>query len=240
MNEDQVEDTQAQTPDAQATEQNSSSAPASSLTPEAIAAAVAQGMQQNAPKPQMSEEETRKAMNMWSPDEEFANSFATALTPNEDGQIDRNALKGVFGSFHSNTMKQAETFAKALVAQSQQQYKSEFAPINEYVQTQQQQQLKGGFVKAYPALKQYEQLLPMAAKQLQASGANYTTPEQLYPALAGAMEQMVKTFVPTFSMNGTQNPGNSGGTAPASLMNGGQGGGNSAPATNGKSASIWG
>ncbi len=213
------------------------------VTPESIAEAVAAGMKNAAPapqQPQMSPEEVRKHMNVWEPDDDFAGNFATAITPNEEGKIDAAGIKGVFKAMHANMMKQQETFARALVQQQTDQQQTAFAPVNDYVQTQQRQQLTNNFVEKYPTLKAYEKLIPMAAQQLQASGGNFSTPEQLFPALSSAMEQMVKQFVPTFSLNGSQNQGNPGGNAPATLLSGGQGGGNNAAPANTKSASIWG
>jgi hypothetical protein len=212
-----------------------------SLTPEAIAAAVRAGMDsgQQQQQQQLTPEEVNQRMKVWNPDAEFGSSVAQAFTPNDDGQVDPNRIAQVFQKMHAAQMAQAQTYAMAMVNKLQNEFGQTLQPLQQQYSEQQKAATQKAFMTSYPALTQYKQLLPAAASMLQQSGANYQTKEQLFPALASAMEQMIKPINPQFSL-GNANSGNQSGMTPASVMAPGHGGGSGAPANQKKSASIWG
>lgn len=229
---------EGQAPDGQQQQQFQPPAPAP-VSAESIAAAVTQGMQAAQPQPQMTQEQINEQMNVWNPNEEFAQSMVSALTPNEEGQINPAGLASVLQNMHLKQMQQAQTFARASVAQMQQQFSGDLQPLQQQYQQQQQKQSQDAFIKSYPTLKPFSSLMQAAASQLQSTGAVFSTKEQLYPALASTMEQMVKAINPAFTLNNAAPAGQQSGITPASLMAGGQAAGAPQGATSGKSSSIW-
>lgn len=209
------------------------------VTPEAIAEAVRAGMQQSQPQPQMTQEEINKQLKVWNPDTDFATNVAQAFTPNDEGQVNPENIAKVFQLMHQNQMTQAQTYAQALVQQMQQQVQQQVQPLQTHYQEQQKKQMQSEFTKNYPALKPYESLMQSAAATLQASGANFRTKEEMFPALASSMEQMIKTMNPNFTLNNAP-PQAQNNVTPASLLAGGQNNQGSQAPSNGRSASIWG
>lgn len=207
------------------------------LTPEAIAAAVQQGLQSNQPQPQLSQEEINERMRVWNPNDDFSQQFAQALMPNEEGAVNVSNLTKVLGQMHQSQMAQAQTYAQMMVEQAKQQIQEMVNPLQTAYQQQQQKAMQDEFVNKYPVLKNHAGLIQAAATQLKSTGAVFTSKEQLYPALASTMEQMIKAINPNFTLANAQ-PSQQPNVNPASVMNGSTQQTSSQPVA-GKSAAIW-
>jgi hypothetical protein len=205
-----------------------------------IADAVRRGMQQDQPPAQLTQDQINEQLKVWNPNEEFATSFAQSFAQDENGQVDPSKIMGVLQQMHSAQMQQSQTYAQALGQQMQQQFGQQIAPMQQQHAAAQKQQLRSEFTTQYPALKQFEQLIDTAGQQVQASGQSFATKEALYPAIASAMEQIIKTMNPSFTLNNAPPAGNQGGITPASLMSNNHAGAPVAPAAASGSSSIWG
>ena len=202
-----------------------------------IADAIREGFSQVVPPqqaaPQMSEEEIARALKVWQPDNKFASQFREAI-----GADDAAPLHQAILSMRDGLMQQAATYSNYLVQMQREQLMKELAPVLESVREQRRQQTVGRFLTKYPSLKPFERALPLVAKQLAESGANYAGDEgKAFESLANATAEYVKTFNPEFSLGQPATAG-SGGVKPASVSFGSGGGGGSAPARK-ASADIW-
>lgn len=210
----------------------------------AITDAIQQGfasIQQRQPQQQqqpLSEEEVKKRLKEYSYGEDYAEALIAELRAETP---DKKAIAALLNSSHQAAMQQAQTYAFYLMQHMAQQLQGQFQPAVQYATQAQKQASQDRFFKAYPALKNFEKLMPLVANQVAQSGMQFHTEEQTFQALAAAAEAHIQTLQPAFKLGAqTQQAQKQGATTPNTVSFGGQGGaGNAPPAPARASSGIW-
>lgn len=201
-----------------------------------IAQAIAQGFatlqsqQQQSQQPrQLTQEEIDQKLKVYKPTEELSKKFREALTQEHGSGALRNVLgemiQGIFG--HTNTV--ATLIGQKTLMDVQERYQG----IDEHITEQKKAAAKNAFFKKYPSLKAFEKIMPAAVAN--AGDLSGKRPEEVDRILATSAETLIKQFDPNFTISHAQTGGTN--PRPASLSNGGQGGGNSAKTS--RSSGIW-
>jgi hypothetical protein len=154
--------------------------------------------QRQVAEPQMTPEEAKKLLNVWEPDEQWyarydnLESRAEAVSEMRDGLV-----------------KQADTIAQFRMREMIDQFKAEVMPhLNTVTQTANQQR-EERFAGMYPQLKEpaLQPLIKAVAQDFVDNGKTFKTEQELFKALAGGVEAVLKVNNPDFKLETTNGGG---------------------------------
>jgi hypothetical protein len=169
----------------------------------AIAATVAQTMQQfqsqNAPQRQYTPEELAQHFQIWNPDDRFVNE----LNKLSDAEAPYEERVKLLHGMRDGIMQQAFRAAQLYVEQQMGSLKQEMAPALEYAQQQQATKLMNEFHGKYPSLKGYEELVDSITAKLSAQGFRPKSKDEAYDKVAQIAEQVLKKANPSFVLGKT-------------------------------------
>jgi|688.fasta_scaffold510373_2 hypothetical protein len=188
-----------------------------------------QGQQQQGP-PQLSQEEIDQRLKVYKPTPELSRKFRDALAQ-EHGT---GALQGVLGEMMSGIFGHTNTVAQLIGQKTLMDVDSKYQGVAEHISEQKKSAAKKAFFKSYPALEPFKDIMPAAVQR--AGDLTGKNSADVNKALASAAEGLIKQFDPNFTISHAQTGGTN--PRPASMSNGGHGGGNAPVKT--RSSSIWG
>lgn len=186
-----------------------------------------------APPKQMTEAEVAAALRVANFDDDFATRFKDAV---QDPDSDSQALVGMMHEMRDKFMDQSSTYSDLLGEQHRQEIEARYQPVMRQVEAQRNAATRDRFFTAQPTLKNFEKLMPIAAKAVASNGKAYANEREEFAAVAAEAEKLIQTVRPEFKLGQTKG----GGPNPASSMRGGGGGGggNSSRRTTGADPSI--
>lgn len=171
-----------------------------------------------APPKQMTEAEVATALRVANFDDDFATRFKDAV---QDPDSDSQALVGMMNEMRDKFMDQSSTYSDLLGEQHRQEIEAKYQPVMRQVEAQRNAATRDRFFTAQPTLKNFEKLMPIAAKAVASNGKAYANEREEFAAVAAEAEKLIQTVRPEFKLGQTKG----GGPNPASSMRGGGGGG---------------
>lgn len=207
------------------------------INPEQFAAALkAAGLNQAPAKVeqrQYTAEEAKKLLNVWEPDDAFVQKFGNLETQ-----------KSAIAEMRDNFIKQAVTIQQMLLAEQQEKFQAQYAPIQQHIQQQEATAREGRFNTMFPAIAkpEFRPLTTAVIEGLAREGRLQNLDETAAFKLVGStLEALVKQTNPTFSLSaapaaGKQN--NSNALRASSSGSGGGGGGGGQAAASSKSKVV--
>jgi len=216
---------------------------ASGPSPEEIAAEVVKQMPEAAPQeqPSMTEQELAAHLQVWEPNEQFAEAFRTAITDEEATSTDRMRA---FEVMRDGMVNQATRGAELMIEDKFNELRNQVSPATEYAYKAQADAMWNEFTGRHPELSDHKDLVDMVSSNLASSGYRPTNKDELYGKVAEAAEGMIKRFDHSFSLKKDSQPKQSQGNMPEMSGSGGVSqGGPGTPTSRGDGASVeslWG
>tara|TARA_R110002110_G_scaffold75915_2_gene200351 strand:- start:1691 stop:2374 length:684 start_codon:yes stop_codon:yes gene_type:complete len=211
-------------------------------SPEEIAAEVVKQMPEKAPEePTMTEQELAAHLQVWEPNEQFADAFRTAITDENATSDDRMRA---FEMMRDGVVNQATRGAELMIEDKFNELRNQVSPATEYAYKAQAEAMWTEFTGKHPELSDHKDLVDMVSSNLASSGYKPTSKDELYGKVAEAAEGMIKRFDHSFSLNKDSQPKQSQGNMPEMSGSGGVSqGGPGTPTSRGDGAnveSLWG
>ncbi len=172
------------------------------------------GQHFKAPPKEITVEEAKKILNVWEPTREWLAKYDNLETRDQAIAEQRDGL-----------IRQADTIMQYRMREMHQQMEQRYAPVIQYMQTQEAKAGECRFGQNYPQL-QHEGLRPLlfsVAQSLLASGAQFRNERELFGAIAKGVESVIKVSNPQFSLEAGGN-GNGGQAQPVRRTGGAVGG----------------
>lgn len=215
---------------------------ASGPSPEEIAAEVVKQMPEAAPEqPTMTEQELAAHLQVWEPNEQFADAFRTAITDDEATADDRMRA---FEVMRDGVVNQATRGAELMIEDKFNELRNQVSPATEYAYKAQADAMWDEFTGKYEQLKDHKDLVDMVSSNLASSGYKPANKDELYGKVAEAAEGMIKRFDHSFKLSKDSQPKQSQGNMPEMSGSGGVSqGGPGTPTSRGDGASVeslWG
>jgi hypothetical protein len=171
-------------------------------------------------QPQMTQEEARKLLRVWQPDDNWYAQYDNLETRKDAVASMRDAL-----------VLQADTLAQLRMREMFDQFKNEFGPHIQAFQSFADQQRDERFLSSYPQFREpgLQPLVRAVADDLAKQKQVFKTEEEAFTALAKGVEAVMKVNNPNFKLDpagqpaGTNNQGR--GRTPIPTMTPGAGGG---------------
>jgi hypothetical protein len=149
--------------------------------------------QQPKAEPQMSVEEAKRLLNVWEPSQEWLSKY-----DNLESRIP--ALVDMRDGF----IKQADTIAQYRMNEMMQRMQQTYAPVIQYMQTQEAKAGEWRFREKFPELAHdnMRPLLYAVSQNLLAQGIPFRSEEELFSAIATGVEAVIKVNNPEFKLGG--------------------------------------
>lgn len=197
---------------------------------------IVQGQQQQTQQQrQMTPEEIDAALQVWKPADDLYDRLGNPET-----------RLAAFVEMRDGLIKQSMTAAQHMIAMELEKVRGEVEPIRSFAQEQRAEKLRNQFTEQYPALKQYEKLMPMVTAALERSGFKPKSVEDGFKTLADEAAKVIKAnFDPDFDLSvkpTNQNPNPQGAPTMAKTSSrGGQGGAGSGKTggSNSPDGGLW-
>lgn len=196
-------DQNQQTPQEQSAPQFDPNQIANAAAQAAVAAQKASQPDPNDPE-NMTPEQRSEYFKSFNITDDFTGGFVQAITPDEEGKISYEAVGKMFEQFRDGIMQQAVRHVELTQNQFQQNLNQQLAPVSQFYQQQQAEQVWNNFATKYPHLKDHRQLVDSAASQIAANpqyGAMNV--DQLFDATAKAVEATIKQINPNVNFGQT-------------------------------------
>jgi hypothetical protein len=169
--------------------------------PEHVAAAVKAALQSNQQTQQQEPAFDEKAFRKQIGYREVTEADLVSILDPERPAAERAALlQGLFDAREKSVI----TIANALFQQAQGQVQQVSGHLSEQRRIQARSNLVNDTVKAYPALKEYGDLLPEIFEQLRQSGSRPATPDAAVRSLASLAQKTIKKYNKAFSLQTSQ------------------------------------
>jgi hypothetical protein len=156
------------------------------------------------PPKEITVEEAKKILNVWEPTREWLAKYDNLETRDQAIAEQRDGL-----------IRQADTIMQYRMREMHQQMEQRYAPVIQYMQTQEARAGEWRFGQSYPQL-QHQGLRPLlfsVAQSLLASGTQFRNEREMFGAIAKGVESVIKVSNPQFSLEAGGNGGNGGGQA---------------------------
>lgn len=182
---------------------------------------------------QYTAEEAKKLLNVWEPDDAFVAKFGNLETQ-----------KAAMAEFRDNVIKQAVTIQQMLLAEQQEKFQAQYAPIQQHIQQQEATAREGRFNTMFPAIAkpEFRPLTTAVIEGLAREGRLQNLDETAAFKLVGStLEALVKQTNPTFSLSAVSTAAkqtNSNALRASSSGSGGGGGGGGQAAASSKSKVV--
>jgi hypothetical protein len=159
------------------------------------------GQHFKAPEKEITVEEAKRLLNVWEPTKEWLARYDNIETRDQAIAEQRDGL-----------IKQADTIMRYRMGEMHRQMEERYAPVIQYMQTQEARAGEWRFSQTYPQL-QHPGLRPLlfsVAQTLLANGVQFRNEQQMFDTIARGVESVIKVSNPQFSLQG----GNGGGGQP--------------------------
>ena len=179
-------------------EQEVDVAPPVGPTADEIAGEVLKQQQAVAPEVKMTDEELKEYLQVFEPDEVFAEAFRTVLMDEEATGADRvKAFQPLIKGIVNQSVRGAELLMEEKLAT----VNEKFGTAAAYAQQAQANAMWDDFSGKYPVLKEHKELVDMVSTNLLTAGYKPTSKGELYDKVATGAAGMIQKFDQNFKLD---------------------------------------
>ena len=159
------------------------------------------------PPKEMTAEEAKRLLNVWEPSKEW-------LAKYDNLESREQAL----AELRDGLIRQSDTITQYRLREMMGQMQAVYGPVVQHMQAEQARAGEGRFKEAYPelAVDGVRPLLFAVSQNLLAQGVPFRSEQELFAAIAGGVEAVIKVSNPEFKLNG----GGGGTSAPVKRKSG--------------------